>query len=250
MDILLQYLLLGVVQGVTEFLPVSSSAHLVLLQKLFGMEKIALANSLILHLGTIAALFVFFFKDILRALRDRTTVLLVLIVTVITGIIAIAGKHQFEALFSLTRPVAIALIITGIVLVFSRYFSGGKRTSLRIKDALIFGVVQGLAIIPGISRSGITISTLLFRKIDRETSFKFSFIASIPAILGAVALEAKEVHSAMQGVPLNHMVGFVFSFLSGLASLWFLRKSINSSKFFLFGYYCFIVAAFVLLYLR
>lgn len=247
---LLQYVLLGVVQGITEFLPVSSSAHLVILQKLFGMERTALVNSVVLHLGTIAALCVFFAKDIREALRDKKTVLLILIVTVVTGIIGIAGKHQFEALFSSPRPAALALVVTGIILILSKYFSKGTRTSLRMQDAFALGVMQGCAIIPGISRSGITISTLLFRKIDRATSFKFSFIASIPAILGAAALEAKEVQSAMQGTMVYHAAGFVFSFLSGLVALWFLKKSIATAKFHLFGYYCFIVAVFTLLYFR
>ncbi|MDD5565814.1 MAG: undecaprenyl-diphosphate phosphatase [Candidatus Omnitrophica bacterium] len=247
---LLQYIVLGIVQGVTEFLPVSSSAHLVILQKLFRMEDIALANAVVLHLGTIAALCVFFSKDILQALRNRQTVLLILIVTAVTGIIGVAGRHQFEALFTSPRLAALALIVTGAILILSKYVSGGTRPSLRIKDALILGFTQGCAIIPGISRSGITISTLLFRKINREVSFKFSFIASIPAILGAAALEAKEVQGAIQGAMVYHTAGFVFSFLSGLVALRFLKKSITTSKFHLFGYYCFVVAIVTLLYLR
>jgi undecaprenyl-diphosphatase len=112
------------------------------------------------------------------------------------------------------------------------------------------GITQGIAIIPGISRSGITIATLLFRKINRNTAFKFSFIVSIPAILGAVLLEARKIDLSLQHNLSNLFAGFVFSFLSGLCALWLLRLVMNKSKFHYFGYYCIGVAITTLIFLR
>ena len=172
---MLKYVLLGIIQGITEFLPVSSSAHLLILQRIMGMGGNEITLSIILHLGTAFALLIFFLKDIIRLLRNLKLLLLIILVTIITGIIGILGKDFFEGLFSSVKLVATALIFTGIILILTKRFMFSKRDNLNIKDAFVLGVTQAIAIIPGISRSGITISTLLFRKIDRELSFKFSF---------------------------------------------------------------------------
>ena len=164
----LKYIILGIVQGITEFFPVSSSAHLVILQRILGITQEGLALSIVLHLGTALALVVFFFKDIIEALRNRAILLLIIIATIITGIIGLTGKDFFERIFSSTRLVAFALIFTGLILIFSKKFSSGKRDILDIKDASFLGLAQGLAIIPGISRSGVTICTLLFSGVDQE----------------------------------------------------------------------------------
>jgi undecaprenyl-diphosphatase len=217
------------------------------MQRVLGIIADEIALSVVLHLGTSLALLIFFFKDILNLLRNARTLLLIITVTIITGIIGILGKDFFESLFGSVKLVAVALIFTGIILLLTRKFMEAKRKNLNIKDAIILGITQGIAIIPGISRSGITISTLLFRKIDRETSFKFSFLASIPAVLGATLLEAKKIGFACQIEIKNFIVGFTFSLLTGLVSLRILSIILRKAKLYYFGYYCIFIALLVLL---
>jgi undecaprenyl-diphosphatase len=242
--------LLGIVQGLTEFLPVSSSAHLIIFQKLLNLSGNELTLSLILHLGTSFALLIFFFKDILKMLKDFKMLLLIIIVTIITGIIGLSGKDFFESLFSSTVPAAFALIITGIILILTKKFIYKGRQELNIKDAFILGISQGIAVIPGISRSGITISSLLFRGIEKETAFKFSFLASIPAVFGAAILEAKEINLASPLNIKNLVIGFAVSLLTGILSLWILRLVLKKAKLHYFGYYCIIVAVITLLFVK
>lgn len=246
MNALVLFALLGIVQGATEFLPVSSSGHLVILQNLLGINADEVALSLVLHLGTTLALIVFFFKDIINVLRNARLLKLILIVTLITGVIGVLGKDFFEGLFALPRWTALFLCITGIILILTQRFKDAKRNDVQAKDALFLGLAQASAIIPGISRSGITIATLLFRRIDRETSFRFSFLASIPAILGATILKAKDFTFAGKGELLNLACGFLFSFLVGLLALWMLHLVIRKAKLHYFGYYCILVALAVL----
>jgi undecaprenyl-diphosphatase len=147
------------------------------------------------------------------------------------------------------KSVAVALLFTGAILLFTKRFTQAKRDSLGIKDALILGFTQAIAIIPGISRSGITISTLLFRGIDREMSFKFSFLVSIPIILGATLLEVKNIGFALNGNFNGFLVGFIFSLSSGMVSLWLLRQILRKAKFYFFGYYCIIIGIITLLFI-
>jgi undecaprenyl-diphosphatase len=245
-----KYVILGIIQGLTEFLPVSSSGHLVIMQKLLDISGGEVVISIILHLGTVLSLIIFFFKDILKLLRNIKSLSLIIIVTLITGIIGVSGKDFFESLFSSTRPVAIALLFTGIILILTRKFTAAKRNSLNVKDAIILGFTQGIAIIPGISRSGITISTLLFRKLDKETSFRFSFLVSIPVILGATLLESKNISLTHVLDIKNLIIGFIFSLLTGILSLWILKRILNKAKLYYFGYYCIFIAIFTLLFIK
>lgn len=245
-----KYILLGIIQGITEFLPISSSAHLVIMQKLLGIGGNELALSLILHLGTAVSLVIFFFKDILKLLRNLKLLSLIIIVTIITGIIGVSGKDFFEGLFTSTSLVATALVFTGIILILTKKFMDAKRDNLNLKDAFILGIAQGLAIIPGISRSGITISTLLFRRINRESSFRISFLASIPAVFGATILEAKKIAFVCNVDIKNFIVGFIFSLLTGILSLWLLKIVLIKAKLHYFGYYCIFIAVITLLFLR
>ena len=245
-----KYVILGIIQGLTEFLPVSSSAHLVIVQKLFGMAGEEIALSIVLHLGTLLSLCVFFFRDILDLFTNVKWILLIIIVTVITGAIGVSGKGFFESLFTSVRFTAIALIFTGLILILTRRFRRANREMLGLSDALALGAMQGLAIIPGISRSGITISTLLFRRLTWEVSFKFSFLASIPAILGATILEAKKINFAVQGKFGDYAAGFIFSFLTGLLALMILKWVLRKARLDYFGFYCIAVAIFALLFVK
>lgn len=247
---MLKYIILGIIQGITEFLPVSSSWHLVLAQKILNITGQELAVSVFLHLGTSLALVIFFFKDILNAIRNIRLLSFIIIVTIITGIIGILGRDFFEGLFSSTKAVTVALIFTGIILILTKKFMEAKRSVLNIKDAFVLGLAQGSAIIPGISRSGITISTLLFRGMDRQMSFRFSFLVSIPAVLGATLWEVKNISFALKGDFKNLVVGFIFSFLSGILSLGLLKIILRKAKLYYFGYYCIFVAIVTLLFIK
>ena len=244
------YVLLGIIQGITEFLPVSSSGHLVIIQRLLGITQSQIAISVVLHLGTAFAFVVFFFKDLLKLLNNFRLLLLLFITTVITAILGLLGKDFFESLFISTIPVAIALIATGFTLILTKKFMEGGRNSISFKDALILGFTQSIAIIPGISRSGITISTLLFRRMDRENSFRFSFLAAIPVIFGAAIVEAKDIYFAIKTEIGNLLVGFIVSFLVGVISLNILKIILKKAKLYYFGYYCIIIAIITLLFIR
>jgi len=247
---MIKYILLGMVQGLTEFLPVSSSGHLVILQKILGLPVHAVAISVILHLGTLLAVIIFFWKDILSLLRDLKLLILAAVVVSITGVIGFSGKGFFESLFNSPQRVGLAWIFTGLLLISTKRITHLNRDKLNIKDALILGLAQGLAIVPGISRSGITISTLFFRKINRALAFTFSFLVSIPIILGAVILEARKIEVIPKSDIMNLGIGFMVSFFVGLAALLFLRIMIAKAKLYYFGYYCLFLAAMTLLFIK
>jgi len=239
---IIKYIVFGIVQGLTEFLPVSSSAHLVFAEKVLGGVDNGLAFFVVLHLGTLFSLLVFFFKDIIALFKNMRLVGLILLATFITGIIGILGKDYFESLFSSVKATAWQLVFTGLILIVANRFINGKKKTIGLLDSIIFGLAQAISIVPGISRSGATISVLLFRKIDRDTAFTFSFLASIPAILGAAILEAKDINHAMNINISNFIIGFIFSFLAGIVSLWLVKVALKKAKLHYYGYYCIIVA--------
>jgi undecaprenyl-diphosphatase len=239
---MLNYILLGIIQGLTEVLPVSSSGHLVIMQRLLGVNGEEVALALSLHLGTCLALIIFFYKDILAAFRNFRLLSLIVVVTIITGAIGILGEDFFEKLFISPHSLALQFLLTGLILIATRKFMHFKREDLNFKDASILGIAQGLAIIPAISRSGITIAAMLFRKVERKTSFRFSFLASIPAVLGAAAFKAKDINLAFKLDFKNLSVGFIVSLLTGLLSLWILKAVLDKAKLHYFGYYCIFVA--------
>jgi len=247
---MIKYIILGLVQGLTEFLPVSSSGHLVILQNILGIYSNQVAISVVLHLGTLLAVAVFFRKDILSLLKNPNLLRQAFIVVIITGAIGVLGKDFFESLFSSPKSVGLAWIFTGLVLIATKKITQLNRDKLNFIDALILGLTQGLAIIPGVSRSGITISTLFFRKIQRKLAFSFSFLVSIPIILGAALLEVKKIASVPAADIKNLTAGFVFSFIVGLFALSFLRLVINKAKFYYFGYYCLFMAIVTLLFIK
>ncbi|MFA6216783.1 MAG: undecaprenyl-diphosphate phosphatase [Candidatus Omnitrophota bacterium] len=247
---MIKYIILGIVQGLTEFFPVSSSGHLVIVQKLLGITQEVVSFDVVLHLGTTVALIIFFFKDIVALFKDLRLLGLVFVATIITGVIGIAGKDFFERLFALPQYTAFGLLVTGCILLVAQRFMNGKRNTVTLKDSIVMGCMQGIAVIPGISRSGSTVSALLFRGLDRETSFRFSFIAAIPAVLGAAVLKAKDIGSALQGEMLGYALGFITSAATGIVSLWLLRLMLRRAKLHYFGYYCFVVAILVIVFIK
>ena len=196
-----QAIFLGFIQGLTEFLPVSSSGHLVLVQKIFGISVPTLFFDVMLHCGTLLAVFVALRADVWNLLRrpfQRITALLIL-ATAVTAGIAFAFKDRIEEAFASGEWLGQAFLITSLALFASDYLSrrpGRQRNDAEIDvvDAAFIGLLQGIAIVPGISRSGFTLSGALSRKLERDLAARFSFLLAIPAILGALVLQIRELH--------------------------------------------------------
>lgn len=255
-------LLLGFIQGITEFLPVSSSGHLALAKIFLGINMPPLSYDLVLHVSTAFATIIFFFSDIVDLLIGWSSGFIsansrrsdgwtfgwaVILGTVITGIIGILLKNFAEAVSQNSLMVAIGLIITGIVLLFSRFLKIGF-ARVRISDGLFVGVAQAVAVLPGVSRSCMTIMSGLSIGLSREEAFRFSFILSIPAILGATLLQTFELggwSNFVSTLPTQWYLGAIVAFFSGIISLIILKKIILSSKWWIFGIYCLALGSYV-----
>jgi undecaprenyl-diphosphatase len=251
---LLQAIILSVVQGLTEWLPISSSGHLVIAQKLMNLT-LPVAFDVFLHLGTLIAVVAFFWRDIVRILKafftlqrgspDFKMAVYVIIGTIPTAIIGLTFESFFESLFSSARDVGVAFIITGILLLSTK-FSGGTK-SLSWLTSIIIGVMQGIAIAPGISRSGSTMSIGLLSGVDKEQVFRYSFLLSIPAILGASILKYKEI--AMSDLGLLTIIAAAVAAVVGYIAIMLVRRVLLSEKFYLFAVYCFLAGLLALLFL-
>ncbi len=239
---------LGIIQGLTEFLPVSSSGHLAIMQGFIGDKWLGdVLFNVSVHLGTTLAVVVFFHKDILGLIRgimpgtyqrqQGIVVSCILITTIITGIIGILFKESFEAMFSMPRLAAGMLIVTGLLTFFTDRITKHEREygQIRIRDAVTIGLFQAFAIIPGISRSGSTIFAGVLCGMERTWAASYSFIAAIPAIIGAVILEWG---GSPQHLTWAHIVGGITSFIVGLISLQFLVWTLKKHNFFIFSVYC------------
>ena len=241
---MLEAIFLGLVQGLTEWLPISSSGHLVIVQQLLEID-VPLSFDVMLHFGTLLAVFVFFWKDILKILKSLFKLdfksqdgKLGLYIIVGNVPIAVAGyffHDVFEALFSNLTVVAVALIVTGILLFLTKYSRG--RRKLNVFDCILVGIAQAFALIPGISRSGSTISTGLFRGLDKESVFKFSFLLAVPAVIGGNLLE---LNQGLE-VGLEMVVGTLIAAIVGYLSLKFLFRTLQKGKFYWFSVYCWVV---------
>jgi undecaprenyl-diphosphatase len=198
-------ILLGLIQGLTEFLPVSSSGHLVAFQQIFNIQGASMAFDVVLHLGTLVAVFAFYWQDIMAMIRElflwigeliginksryrwydnehRVMMVMLILATIPTAIIGFLFNDIFEKLFSSLRVVGFALLITGAILWLSNMMAKGRKEAkdIRATDAITIGLLQGLAITPGISRSGTTIFASMLRGFNVELATKFSFLLSIP----------------------------------------------------------------------
>ncbi len=250
---LIEILILAVVQGLTEWLPVSSSGHLVITQKILGLS-LPLIYSIMLHVGTVIVILTVFRKDvteIIKALikRDFETeegklAIFIAVGTVPTALIGFVFHDFFESLFNNLTAVGIALLATGFVLFVSEKRIGNQK--MGILDSLLIGLAQAVAIIPGVSRSGATVSTGLLRKIDKTTAFKYSFLLSVPAIIGATIMESRDL--VLGNIdPLPLFLGTIISMIVGYASLKLLQKIVLNQKFHLFAYYCWPIGTAIIL---
>jgi undecaprenyl-diphosphatase len=265
---ILQTILLGIIQGLTEFLPVSSSGHLVIFQNLLGLKEPELLLDTTLHLGTLLAVCIYFRSDLgnmvlgiwkflfhgkapeSREETHRAYAALtwwVLIGTIPTGLMGFFFRRPFESLFGSVSLVAVMLLVTGTVVGLTRFKPGNpvKGRPFGYLVSLAIGTAQGLAIIPGISRSGATIACGLFLGLKRETAGRFSFLLSIPAIVGAMLLQLKDARiSTIDLFPL--VCGFCSSAVVGLLALKVLMGMVRKGHLAYFAPYCWALGLLVL----
>jgi undecaprenyl-diphosphatase len=199
---IIKAIVLGLVQGLTEFLPVSSSGHLVLLQKIFGITEPTLFFDTMLHAGTLLAVMAVLWQDIWAILKKiiQPLTLFLVIATIPAVITALAFRDAIEHVFESGKFLGFCFLITSVILIIAEKLSRSntvnvlrKQENMNFLDAIIIGIMQAIAIIPGISRSGATISGALFRKLERDFAARFSFLLSIPAIFGALILQVKDL---------------------------------------------------------
>jgi undecaprenyl-diphosphatase len=245
---ILEALFLGLVQGFTEWLPISSSGHLVIFQSLLGIS-VPPEFDIVIMMGTIAALILYLRKKILQLLsgmvaRERTALMyigLIIVSGIATGIIGFAGKQFFKALFGQPFIVSLLIIVTGIFL-FIASRPRKQEGEVGVKSALWIGAAQGIAVAPGISRSGATIGTALLLGIKRRDAAEFSFLIGIPAMTIASVLTFLEEPAAGTGfAPL--LVAIIAAFIAGYASIGLLMKWLQENKFYYFAIYCVIAGS-------
>ena len=268
----LEAILLGAIQGLTEFLPISSSGHLVLFQHLLGFRQPEILFDICLHVGTLVAICAVFFRDILHILdtllrlpqksrgagglanlyrsdEDVRMAAMIVFGSIPTALLGLMLHPYADRLFSSVTLVGVMLLVTGSLLWLTRRTAeqGRPVMGLTVKDALLIGLAQGLAILPGISRSGATISTALFAGVDRKTAGRYSFLLSIPAILGALVLEADTAIS-QTSIPAGViLIGAAAAAGVGYAALRILLFVVNRGKMHRFAPYCWLVGATALL---
>ena len=251
-----QAVILGIVQGIAEFLPISSSGHLVVLQRVFGVDLPGMTFDIIVHLGSLCAVFAVFWRDILSLIKNpfqKMTAMLILgsIPAVIMGFLF---KSDIERMFSQGFYLAVGFVLTGILLLAADSIPKTRthktEKDMTIFDALIVGCMQALALPPGISRSGATITGGLLNGLNRETAARFSFLLSIIAIGGAGVLEVWEVYQSpehvLSGDIISFIVGFAAAAVSGYFAIRLLLELIKKCKLKCFSYYLFILAAWLL----
>lgn len=236
----MKFLLFGIIQGVTEFLPISSSGHLYLLKKIFGVSENLLSFFIILHLATLLAIAIFFQKQIKKLLFSKILPH-ILIITAITAGLGLMIKRFLSPFFEYKYFIPSCILINAVILLSIKKFSAKKNSQdIRLKDSLILGILQGLAVLPGISRSGITISGLLKRGFKAKDSFTLSFLMAIPIISGVTLLELKEICSLNIGKS-NIFLSFSAALIFGIFTLQIIKKMLIKAKFQNFGYYCLIL---------
>lgn len=257
----LQAILLGAVQGLTEFLPVSSSGHLAITQHFLpNFTQPGVLFDVLLHLGTMIAVVIYFRRDLLRLATAplpggdplaRRTLRLLILASVPTAAIGLGFKDFFESLFDNLPLVAGMLLVTGTLLFISERLRARRRQRLEgeltLGDALLVGSVQGLAIIPGISRSGSTIATLLLKGVDGETAARFSFLLALPAVFGATLLQLRHLEQVPGEQLPAYLAGTLVAFVVGYASIHLLLAVVRRQRLIWFAGYCWLLGSGLLL---
>ncbi len=279
---LIEAIIMGFIQGVTEFLPVSSSGHLAIFKNFFGLKEVGVAFDVLLHLGTLIAVFIAFFGDIkdlvvngfgllYDCIRNtgifvsnkikkqnkayhqvintpyRRFAMLVIVTTIPTGIMGILFDDIIENASKALIIPGICLLITGVLLLIADCTPEGKKdeNDVTYKNAFGIGVCQGFATLPGISRSGTTIVACLVSRMDKTFAVKYSFIMSIPVILGAAILKIKDLseQNISGGEITNYTVGMAVAAIVGYICIKTMLKVVRQKKYKMFAYYCFIMGA-------
>lgn len=276
---LIQAIIMGLIQGLTEFLPVSSSGHLVLtssLYKYFTHKEFVAGSSeevvfdIVLHLGTLLAVVLFFKDDILKITKsfinacvkrdfsdsDAKLAAFILLGTVFTVLVAFPLKIVSESLINLPYIVGIFIFLTGCILYLGEWASEKKKAKtdkVDLKTAIIIGLAQGIASIPGISRSGSTISTGIFLGLDRVSCARYSFLLSLPIIVGAsifYPILELDLHQMMSFNWVAFVVGFIVSFVSGFFCIKYFLKFLGKHSMKVFAYYCWVAGIFMFVFFK
>ncbi len=285
---LINAVILGIIQGLAEFLPISSSGHLAILEEVLKVKNAGMFFDVMLHLGTLVAIFIAYWSDIkklvaegIMIVRDaiinffrffynithrqklksyihivhspyRKFVMLIIVSTIPTGIIGVVFKDVVSSASSSLLIVGICLLITGIILLVSDVLPAGNKRPNQVgyTQAGVIGVVQGLATLPGISRSGSTITACLLCGFDKSFAVKYSFIMSIPAVLGAVVLELKDFAELTieKAELLYYGIGTLLAAIVGYICIKTMLVVVRGKKFRYFAYYCFVVGAFAIIW--
>lgn len=267
---LFQAIVLGLVQGLTEFLPVSSSGHLVLAQELMGVEDQGVTFEILVHFGTLLSVVIYFWKRLWRMLlailppfreelaKERRTIFYLFLASIPAGLAVITPlKDVFEGAYDRPEVVALLLMVTGSLLFLPRLLSKrlgdrghGEGKDVRAGSALAMGVGQAFAILPGISRSGSTIVSGLLAGVKPSAAAEFSFLMAIPAIAAAALLELRDLGSLETELLHRYLIGGAVAFFSGLVAIYTVLASIRRGRFEIFGIYCLLAGLAAFCYFR
>jgi len=247
---IIQAIILAVTQGVTEFLPVSSSGHLAVLQTIWNLPKTSISFDVLLHFGTLGAILTVFWQEIKKIFYNKNWQLIKLIIigTIPAIIFGFFLQAKIETTFSSLKFIGLSFLITALFLLLTK-FSKGQKDSISWLDALLIGMAQAVALFPGISRSGFTISVGLLRKLKPEIAYRFSFLLAVPAILGAVILQLPALIQQGGNSYLLNGIGMLISFLIGIISLKILEKILKKGKLFWFSIYLIALSMVILIQL-
>ncbi|WP_307328182.1 undecaprenyl-diphosphatase UppP [Evansella vedderi] len=262
---LFEAIIFGIVQGITEFLPISSTAHIVITQLIFGYTFPGLSFEIFLHLASVLAVMIYFWRDLLNVItgffkyiakrnrEDRTQFFFGIYILIATAITGVLGKLLTDVTAdSIKTPpfIAGALVVTGLSLIFiERFHRVGNKTedTMTFWDSIIVGLGQTLAVIPGISRSGATLVVALLAGLNRDTAVRYSFLLAIPVILGSTVLALDDFSMTMVDYigPFNLFISFIVTFVFSLIGIIWLINFLKQSKLIYFAIYCFILAILV-----
>lgn len=270
----IEAIILGLVQGLAEFLPISSSGHLALLQHFFNVEADkVLLFTVLLHLGTLISVFIIYWKDIweliielfltfkdlftgkglrLRERPIRKLGVMIIVASIPTAVIGLLFNDFFEGLYSSVASIGVGLVITGLLMFFSERIGSANKgiEKMNFRNAIFIGILQGIAICPGISRSGSTLVGGLTTGLKREFAVKFAFLISIPSILGSFILELPDaIHAGTDPSLLGPiLVGVVVAAVSGFAAIKGMISIVSKQKLKYFSYYVWVLGAFCIIY--
>ena len=252
---LIDSIIFGALQGVTEFLPISSSGHLILLANFFQVEFPTIVFEVVVHLGTLISILFIFRSDIISIInkvkikKDFKEIILISSATIPIALTGLIFKSNIEIAFRSVAIVGVCMVVTGIILGSTLFTSSVRKKNISLVSALIIGIMQAFALLPGISRSGITISTALWIGISKEEAGRFSFLIAIPAIIGSLILTLPDIINviSVEGSLFILISTLLSAFIIGLIALKILIRVLESGRLYLFSGYCIFVGIITLI---